>query len=115
VDVEPEPWDIVELPVPFTDKQGEKERPAVVLSTRSFNALGHVIVAKITSAKYDHWPSDVRIQAWEEAGLAHSCVVRMIIFTIDARRVLSVRGRLALDDREAVFAALQETVVSSPA
>ncbi len=109
------PWDVIKVPVPFTDEDGEKERPALVLSERHFNDLGFVIVAMITRGRHEQWPSDVRIHELAPAGLRDPSVVRLVLFTLDAGRVLEHKGHLAPVDREAVFAALQETIVSSPA
>lgn len=109
------PWDVVTLAFPFTEGIGDKERPAVVLSEPPYNDLGFVIVAMITSARFEAWPWDVPIQDLDRAGLTRPCVVRINLLTADAVRILAVSGSLAPPDRKKVLAALRATVVSSPA
>jgi len=91
-----EPGTVVVLPFPFTDSTASKRRPAVVVSTRRFNdAAGHFIAAMVTSAEQSDWPQDVPITQPAEAGLTQPCLVRMKLFTLDARLVLRAAGRLS--------------------
>jgi mRNA interferase MazF len=41
--------DIVVIPVPFTDNQTTKKRPAVVVSNEDVHARGDIVVVQITS------------------------------------------------------------------
>ncbi len=41
--------DIVVIPVPFTDNQAVKKRPAIVISNSDVHATGDVVVVQITS------------------------------------------------------------------
>jgi len=41
-----EPWDVVVVPFPFTERAGTKRRPALVLSKKAFNENGHTILAQ---------------------------------------------------------------------
>jgi mRNA interferase MazF len=41
--------DIVVIPVPFTDNQTVKKRPAIVISNADVHATGDVVVVQITS------------------------------------------------------------------
>ena len=43
--------DIVVIPVPFTDNQTTKKRPAVVISNEDVHNIGDVLVVQITSKK----------------------------------------------------------------
>ena len=45
-------WSVVVVPFPFSDSAEAKSRPAVVLSTRSFNRGGLSIMAMVTSAHH---------------------------------------------------------------
>ena len=108
-----EPWDILLVPFPFTDKIERKRRPAVVLSTRDYNETGFVIVAMITTARRLEWPSDTPITDLAEAGLPRASVVRLSLSTLDTFLVQGKLGHLAGVDREHVLAALKGTVVSA--
>ena len=61
-----EPLDVVVVPFPFTDRRTAKRRPALVVSSASFNqAHEQSILAMITSVGGD-WPSDVVLQDWRK-------------------------------------------------
>lgn len=91
---------VVRVPFPFTDRQATKNRPALVLSAReSFNApSGHLLLAMITSAGNPPSPLDAPITDLAAAGLPAPSIVRMKLFTLDARLVRGALGRLASDD-----------------
>lgn len=103
-------FSVVTVPFPFTDRTKAKRRPALVLSSASAfnNVIGHSVMAMITSAKNSAWPLDVEIQDLKQAGLPSSSVVRMKLFTIDHRLVISVLGRLSARDSLAVKASTQK-------
>ena len=42
-----EPWTIVVVPFPFSERPGSKRRPALVLSGRTFNAGGHTVCSAL--------------------------------------------------------------------
>lgn len=92
--------DVVVVPFPFTDRQASRRRPALVLSSASFNrATRHSVLAMITSAVQSRWPGDVPITNLEAAGLSSACLVRLKLFTLDQRLVLKRAGTLAANDR----------------
>jgi mRNA interferase MazF len=99
-------WDVVAVPFPFTDQQGSKRRPALVLSIRDFNACGHSVMAMITTQHHRAWPGDTVIQDREAAGLPLPCVVRLKLFTLDARLIIRKLGSLEAQDRSKVQEAL---------
>lgn len=105
---------VVSVPFPFTDREKTKRRPALVLSSASEfnNVIGHCVMAMITSSKNSAWPLDVEIQDLKQAGLPSSSVVRMKLFTIDHRLVVSVLGRLSQQDSLAVRGSIQKLLGS---
>ena len=61
---------VVRVPFPFTDRQAQKRRPALVLSQPRFQqACGHLLLAMITSARQSSWPLDWPIEDLQTAGL----------------------------------------------
>ena len=101
-----EPFDVVVVPFPFTDREAERRRPALVVSSSAFNAAhDQSILAMITSAGED-WLSDVAIRDWREAGLGVPCKVRLKLFTLDDALVLRKAGALSDRDAEAVRSSL---------
>jgi len=97
-------WQVVRVPFPFTDRQAEKNRPALVLSdAEAFNApAGHAVMAMITSERNEPWPLDCPIRDLHAAGLPAPSKVRFKLFTLDRRLVRGVLGRLAVDDEARV-------------
>lgn len=105
-----ESFDVVVVPFPFTDRQSDKRRPALVISDRGrFNLPAqHSVMAMITSAAADKtlWPLDTAISDLAATGLPVPSLVRMKLFTLDHRLVLRRCGQLAAADRSAVSQAL---------
>ena len=97
-----EPWDIVVVPFPFTERVETKRRPALVLSKGSFNRHGHTLLTMITSAAHEPWPGDTLVTGAEAAGLRTQCVVRLKLFTLDNRLMIRAIGRLSPADRKTV-------------
>jgi len=96
-----EQFDVVRVPFPFTDRQAEKNRPALVISDgAAFNRpAGHSVMAMITSAGHSPWPLDVAIDDLENAGLPAPSIVRLKLFTLDHRLVRGRLGRLVAKDQ----------------
>ena len=94
---------IVRVPFPFTDRQSEKRRPALVISVAKFQqSAGQVLLAMVTSAQHSNWPFDWRIEDIKCAGLSKSCVVRMKLFSLDQRLILNQLGQLSPLDQQGV-------------
>ena len=96
-------FDVVVVPFPFTDRQVSKRRPALVLSSSTFNdQAAHSVLAMITSAGQNDWPADVPLTDLKAAGLDSACLARLKLFTLDHRLIVRVAGSLAKVDRLAV-------------
>ena len=79
-----EPFSIVAVPFPFTDKAKTKKRPAIIMSTEKFQKeTGHAALLMITSAQHSEWFGDVSITDLKAAGLSVESYIRQKIFTID--------------------------------
>jgi len=104
-----ERFDVVRVPFPFTDRQAEKHRPALVISDgATFNRpAGHSVMAMITSMGHAAWPLDVPITDLKSAGLPAPSIVRFKLFTLDHRLVRGKLGRLAEKDRAKVQKAIR--------
>lgn len=62
-----EPYMVLRVPFPFTDRTATKNRPSLVLSDGpKFNVpSGHVVLAMITSAANAPWPLDCPSVTWQ--------------------------------------------------
>jgi mRNA interferase MazF len=106
-----EAWDVVVVPLPFSERPGAKKRPALELSRSSFNRAGHTALAMITTRAHRPWPGDVEIERLEQAGLPLPCIVRLKLFTLDNRLLMSRLGSLSPVDRKRVSTALRGALV----
>ncbi len=107
-----DPFDVVVVSFPFTDKSKQKPRPALVISSRAFNRVhGHVILLMITTGAHTQWPSDIPIGGVKDAGLSTASVVRLKCFTLEESIVIRKIGSLSEADRRAALAALQEALL----
>ena len=98
-----EPWDIVGMPFPYTDRPVRQRRPALVVAAGDLqSAHGLLWLAMITSAEHRGWPGNVVISDLGGAGLPAPSIVRPAkIATIDARDAWRL-GTLPPIDRRAV-------------
>jgi mRNA interferase MazF len=103
-------WSVVVVPFPFTDRDTQRRRPAVVLSRRGeFGArVAHSVLAMVTSADHRPWPLDVAVSDLQAAGLPAPSVVRMKLFTLDDRLIQRQVGALSAEDRAVAGEALKE-------
>ncbi len=107
-------FDVVVVPFPFADRLSSKRRPALVISTQSFdNQHEQVILAMITTAKASRWHSDVEISDWASANLTTSCKVRLKLFTLDKSTIVRRLGNLSPSDRRAVQEMMNQCIASS--
>jgi mRNA interferase MazF len=107
-----EPWDIVKIPFPYTDRPVRQRRPALVIAAGDLQtAHGLLWLAMITSAAHRGWPGDVVISDLAGAGLPALSIVRPAkIATIDARDAERL-GMLPPHDRGAVRAYLRQRLL----
>ena len=110
------PFEVVVVPFPFTDRKADKRRPALVLSDNNqFNKpSGHTVLAMITSQKNPDWPLDTMITGKRQTGLTAPSQVRMKLFTLDCRLIVKKIGTLTDSDRKAVKKALQSLLGIEP-
>lgn len=100
-------FDVVVVPFPFTDRDTNKRRPALVISNASFNSQhNQLVLAMITITTDNRWPSDVSFAHWQEAGLKVACHFRLKLFTLDQSLILKTVGQLSSQDVKSVQAVL---------
>ena len=101
-----EPFDVVVVPFPFTDRRAVKRRPALIVSSASFNEAHEQSVLTMITTTAVAWPSDVVLRGWQEAGLNAPCKVRFKLFTLDHSLIVRRLGTLSKRDGAAVRDAL---------
>jgi mRNA interferase MazF len=101
--------DVVLVPFPFTDQSSIKKRPAVVVSSTTYNRdRPDIIILAVTSQITA--PSQIGtflVKDWKAAGLLKPSVVKPIITTLQKTLVKKKLGRLIGQDIERLQDALQ--------
>lgn len=89
--------DIVLLPIPFTDLNSSKVRPAIVIGLGSFP--GDLFVVPITS-QTANW--DVPLKDWQAGGLNVPSGVKAQLATVHDSLERKVVGQVSAGDRSAL-------------
>jgi mRNA interferase MazF len=100
-----EPWDIIKVPFPYTDRPVRQRRPVLVVAASALQTEHRLLwVLMITSAENRGWRGDVGISDLTLCGLSAASVIRTAkIATIDAKDAERI-GSLPLIDQRAVEA-----------
>ena len=107
-----EPWDIVRVPFPYTDRPVRQRRPALVVAAGELQSVhGLLWLAMITSAQHIGWPGDVAISDLGGAGLPAPSIVRPAKIATFVAGDAGRLGSLPLADREPVRAYLRQRLL----
>ena len=100
--------DIVLVPFPFTDQSATKKRPAVVISSHTYNSERPdlIIMAVTSQVKPTAIIGEVIVQDWQGAGLLKPSAIKPVITTIEKNLIIKIMGRLKDNDQKT----LQESV-----
>ena len=104
--------DIVLVPFPFTSQVASKKRPAVVVSSRAYNAAKpDVVVMAVTSQlRASAALGEVWVQDWKAAGLLKPSAIKAVFATLEQSLVIRQLGTLALADQAALKNAIGQTL-----
>ena len=93
--------DIIAVPYEYSDLTGGKVRPALIVSSDSYNlARPDVVAAGITSQIGNVGPYDHVLADWAAAGLRYPSLVRGRLLTIEQTLIRRSVGRLSYRDWE---------------
>jgi mRNA interferase MazF len=92
--------DVVLVPFPFTNQSGSKKRPAVVVSSSSYNAARRdiVIMAITSQVRQPLADSEAMVANWQAAGLIKASVFKPVFTTIEQSLVVRTMGSLSAAD-----------------
>jgi len=100
--------DIVLVNFTFADESGVKRRPAIIVSSETYNnGRDEVIIAAITSRTDRALLGDHLIADWQGAGLLFPSVVTGIIRTIKQSMIDRKLGSMPIPDMNAVGSKLR--------
>lgn len=95
--------DIVLVEFIFSGQNGSKRRPALVLSTETYNkSRQELVIVAITSNIERRLFSETILKDWKYAGLLHPSTVTAIIQTIKKDMVRCKLGELSQSDLKTV-------------
>ena len=105
--------EVLLVPFPFTDQQGFKQRPAVVVSSAAYNVnRPDVLIMAITSVLRSPGSALAFAEAvlvdWQGAGLIKPSVFKPVFTTIEQRLIIKRLGSVSSND-----AALLRTVLAN--
>jgi mRNA interferase MazF len=101
--------DIILVPFPFTDQTTTKKRPAVIISSTTYNTERPdlIIMAVTSQLKPSRTIGEVIIQDWRGAGLLKPSAIKPVITTIEKHLVIKAMGQLSSEDNAALKEKLQ--------
>jgi mRNA interferase MazF len=104
--------DVVLMPFPFTDQSGAKKRPAVIVSSDSYNASRRdVIIMAITSqVRTPSGFGEAPVADWQAAGLIKPSVLKPVFTTIEQGLVLRTLGALSTADLQTLREAIAQAI-----
>ncbi|MDD9898607.1 MAG: type II toxin-antitoxin system PemK/MazF family toxin [Candidatus Melainabacteria bacterium] len=92
--------DIIICQFPFTDNSSSKKRPAVVISSDSYNqSKEDLIILAITSKVDKLLEHEELIEEWDDAGLFKPSAFKSSVFTIHKKRIHMRLGRIEQIDQ----------------
>ena len=102
--------DTVLVPFPFTDQTASKRRPAVVISSETYNqSRPDLIMTAVTSQlRPSATFGEVWLRDWQAAGLLKASAVKPVVATFEQSLVIRRLGALGSDDRDL----LRSTIVA---
>jgi len=103
---------VVLVPFPFTDQSGTKKRPAVVVSTRAYNAHRRdiVIMAITSQMRQPLGFGEALVSDWQGAGLMKASVLKPVLTTIEQTLVVKTMGTLCTADIQTLQTLLGELI-----
>ena len=101
--------DVILVPFPFSDQTTIKKRPAVIVSSDTYNNISQdIIIMAITGRTGSHiGVGEFSIEDWQSAGLLKSSAIKSAISTIEQRLVIKILGRLSSKDLSTLDKALK--------
>jgi len=102
--------DVILVPFPFSDQTAAKKRPAIIVSSDTYNSISQdIVIITVTGQIRSHiGVGEFLIEDWQSAGLLRPSAVKSAISTIEQRLVLKILGRLSSKDVSTLEEALKE-------
>ncbi|MBP8252852.1 MAG: type II toxin-antitoxin system PemK/MazF family toxin [Herpetosiphon sp.] len=104
--------DVVVVRFPFAEQNQVKARPAIIISSSTFNqARNDVVVVAVTSQIQTRLDFEPLIEDWKSAGLFKQSAIKSAITTIRSDEIIQTIGRLSASDQQQLFILLKTIFV----
>lgn len=103
---------MVFVPFPFTDQSGAKKRPAVIVSSKGYNARRRDLVIMAVTSQL-HMPlgfGEALVADWQATGLIKPSVLKPVFATVEQGLVLRTLGKLSATDMRTVREAITQVI-----
>lgn len=96
--------EVVLVVFPFTDQQGAKQRPAVVVSSAAYQRQRPDVILMAITSQVRAVPifGEAALKDWQGAGLLKPSVLKPILFTAEKSLIRKTLGRLKTEDQGAL-------------
>ncbi len=104
--------DVLLVPCPFTDPSGAKKRPAVVVSSSTYNTSRRdiVIMAITRQVREPLGFGEAMVADWQSAGLIKVSVLKPVLATIEQGLVVRTLGTLAVADAKTLRKVVSDVI-----
>ena len=101
--------DVVLVALPFTNLQAAKQRPAVIISRKTYqqNRPDVILMAITSQVRQPLATGEALLHDWQAAGLAKPSVFKPLIATLEQTQIVKVMGQLSNANRESLSKVLQ--------
>ncbi len=104
--------DVILVPFPFTDQSTTKQRPAVVISSSSYNAqrLDLILLAVTSQVRASLSFGEALVADWQAAKLIKPSVFKPLITTMEQSLVIKRLGKLSANDAVTLHTLIEKIV-----
>ncbi len=102
--------DVVLVPFPFSDQSAAKKRPAIIISSDSYNNISQDIIIMAVTGQISGAVGigEFFIEDWQSAGLVKPSAAKAALSTIEKKLVIKNLGKLSSKDLSKLIKALKE-------
>lgn len=104
--------DVILVPFPFTDQSTTKQRPAVVISSSSYNGQrpALILLAITSHMRASLSFGEALVADWQAARLIKPSVFKPLITTIEQAFVIKRLGKLSANDAASLRSVIEKIV-----
>lgn len=100
--------DIVLVKFPFSSFLGEKNRPAVVISSNEFNSQSSDLTLLAITSKNNIGYGEDLVTDWQKSGLLKPSAFKSIIFTVEESSIYKKLGEISDNDKSTLISCLHK-------